>query len=43
MIAEFAGQGYAVIGADYFGKGLSPEADSYLVKASTQQACGVPE
>jgi len=39
MIAEFAGQGYAVIGADYFGKGLSPEADSYLVKASTQQAC----
>ena len=39
MIAQFAGQGYLVIGADYFGKGISPETDSYLVKASTQQAC----
>ncbi|PRC94449.1 alpha/beta hydrolase family protein [Solimicrobium silvestre] len=39
MIAQFAGQGYMVIGADYFGKGISPETDSFLVKASTQQAC----
>jgi dienelactone hydrolase len=39
MIANFAGQGYVVIGADYFGKGLSTEANSYIVKASTQQAC----
>jgi pimeloyl-ACP methyl ester carboxylesterase len=39
MIAQFAGQGYLVVGADYFGKGLSTESDSYLVKASTQQAC----
>ncbi len=38
-IAQFAGQGYIVIAADYFGKGLSAETDSYLVKASTQQAC----
>lgn len=39
MIAQFASQGYAVIAADYFGKGVSPETDSYLVKLSTQQAC----
>jgi hypothetical protein len=39
MIAQFAGQGYLMIAADYFGKGLSPESDSYLVKPSTQQAC----
>ncbi len=39
MIANFAGQGYLVIGADYFGKGLSSEANSYIVKPSTQQAC----
>ena len=39
MIANFAGQGYLVIGADYFGKGLSPEPNGYIVKASTQQAC----
>ncbi len=38
MIANFAAQGYIVIGADYFGKGLSTETDGYLVKASTQQA-----
>lgn len=38
-IAQFAGQGYILIGADYFGKGLSPEKDSYVVKQSTQQAC----
>jgi hypothetical protein len=39
MLAQFAGQGYVVIAADYFGKGGSPEPDSYLVKGSTQQAC----
>lgn len=39
MIAQYAGQGYVVIGADYFGKGESAEPDSYTVKASTQQAC----
>lgn len=39
MIAQFAGQGYLMIAADYFGKGLSEESDSYLVKPSTQQAC----
>ncbi len=38
-VAQFAGQGYIVIGADYFGKGISTETDSYLVRLSTQQAC----
>lgn len=39
MIARFAGQGYVVIGADYVGKGESPEPDSYMVKDVTAQAC----
>lgn len=39
MIAQFSGQGYILIAADYFGKGQSPEPDSYQVKASTQQSC----
>ncbi|MCB0053014.1 MAG: hypothetical protein KDE24_26120, partial [Caldilinea sp.] len=39
MIANFAGQGYMVVGADYFGRGLSQEPNSYIVKPSTQQAC----
>jgi hypothetical protein len=39
MLAAFAAHGYVLIGADYFGRGLSPETDSYLVKGSTQQAC----
>jgi pimeloyl-ACP methyl ester carboxylesterase len=39
MVAVFGGQGYMVIGADYFGRGLSTEPNSYIVKASTQQAC----
>ena len=39
MIAQFAGQGYLMIAADYFGKGFSEESDSYPVKLSTQQAC----
>lgn len=38
MIAQFAGQGYALIGADYVGMGESPEAQGYMVKASHQQA-----
>lgn len=38
MIAQFAGQGYVVIGADYFGMGDSKEPESYLVKRSQQQA-----
>ena len=39
MIAQFAGQGYVVIGADYFGMGTSTEKDGYMVIASHQQAC----
>lgn len=39
MLARFASQGYVVIAADYFGKGLSDLPDSYLVLRSTQQAC----
>lgn len=38
MIAQFAGQGYVVIGADYFGLGTSIEPEGYMVKASHQQA-----
>lgn len=38
MIAQFAGQGYLVIGADYFGMGASKEPEGYLVKGSHQQA-----
>lgn len=38
MIAQFAGQGYAVIGADYFGMGASQEPEGYMVKGSHQQA-----
>lgn len=37
-LAQFAGQGYIVIGADYFGMGSSKEPEGYLVKASHQQA-----
>lgn len=39
MVARFAGQGYIVIAADYIGKGVSKEWDSWLVKESTAQAC----
>ena len=39
MVAVFGGQGYMVIGADYFGKGVSPEPNGYIVKESTEQAC----
>ncbi|MCG6122048.1 MAG: S9 family peptidase [Microvirga sp.] len=38
MIAQFAGQGYVLIGADYFGMGISPELEGYMVKGSHQQA-----
>lgn len=38
MIAQFAGQGYLVIGADYFGMGESEAPEGYMVKASHQQA-----
>lgn len=38
MIAQFAGQGYVMVGADYFGLGESSEPDGYLLKASHQQA-----
>lgn len=38
MIAQFAGQGYLVIGADYFGLGASVAPEGYMVKASHQQA-----
>jgi len=38
MLAQFAGQGYVVIGADYFGMGSSKEPEGYMVKTSHQQA-----
>ncbi|RJF68614.1 alpha/beta fold hydrolase [Rhodopseudomonas palustris] len=38
MLAQFAGQGTIVIGADYFGMGTSGEPEGYMVKASHQQA-----
>jgi alpha-beta hydrolase superfamily lysophospholipase len=38
MIAQFAGQGYMLIGADYFGLGISTEPEGYMVKGSHQQA-----
>lgn len=38
MLAQFAGQGYVVVGADYFGMGTSSEPEGYMVKASHQQA-----
>jgi pimeloyl-ACP methyl ester carboxylesterase len=37
-LAQFAGQGYIVIGADYFGMGVSKEPEGYMVKGSHQQA-----
>ena len=38
MIAQFAGQGYVLLAADYFGMGLSDEPEGYIVKDSHQQA-----
>ncbi|WP_446698687.1 alpha/beta fold hydrolase [Aquabacter sp. L1I39] len=37
-LAQFGGQGYVVIGADYFGMGAASGPQGYLVKASHQQA-----
>lgn len=39
VVAAFAGQGYAVIAADYIGLGDSKEPDSYGVRSLSQQAC----
>ncbi len=39
MIAQFASQGYIVIGADYFGLGVSDLPNSYLIERSSEQAC----
>jgi hypothetical protein len=39
MLAQFASQGYIVIGADYFGLGISKLPNSYLVRGSSEQAC----
>jgi hypothetical protein len=38
-VAQFAGNGYVVITADYFGIGNSVENDSFFVKGSEQRAC----
>ncbi|CAH0275350.1 S9 family peptidase [Roseomonas sp. CECT 9278] len=38
MLAQFAGQGYVLLGADYIGMGESTEPQGYMVKASHQQA-----
>jgi pimeloyl-ACP methyl ester carboxylesterase len=38
-VAQFAGNGYVVFAADYFGMGDSVEPEGYLVKGSHQQAC----
>ena len=39
MIAQYAAQGYIVIGADYFGLGVSKLPNGYLIRQSTEQAC----
>jgi pimeloyl-ACP methyl ester carboxylesterase len=39
VVAAFAGQGYAVIAADYIGLGDSTEPDGYGVRSLCQQAC----
>lgn len=38
-LAGLAGQGYILIAADYFGKGISKEPEAYLVKESAKQVC----
>jgi hypothetical protein len=38
MIAQFAAQGYALIGADYIGMGESAAPQGFMVKGSHQQA-----
>lgn len=37
-LAQFGGQGFCVMAADYFGKGGSNEPDSYLIRGSTERA-----
>ncbi|MFM7014786.1 MAG: hypothetical protein ACKOX3_00515 [Bacteroidota bacterium] len=40
MIAQFASQGYVLIGADYFGiRPGTTESNTYFVQKSTEQAC----
>lgn len=39
MLAQYASQGFIVIGADYFGLGISDLPNAYLAKQSTEQAC----
>lgn len=39
VVAAYAGQGYAVIAADYIGLGDSKEPDGYGVRSLCQQAC----
>jgi pimeloyl-ACP methyl ester carboxylesterase len=39
MVAQFAGQGYVVIAADYIGLADSEEKDSYIVMGTQQQDC----
>ena len=39
MIAQFASQGFIVIGADYFGLGISELPNAYLIRYSSEQAC----
>ncbi|PJN95030.1 alpha/beta hydrolase, partial [Amaricoccus sp. HAR-UPW-R2A-40] len=38
VLAQFAGQGYVVVGADCLDLGLSTEPDGYIAKARHQQA-----
>jgi hypothetical protein len=38
MLAQYGSQGYIVIGADYFGLGLSEEPNSFFAKESNKQA-----
>jgi hypothetical protein len=39
MVAQFGGQGYIVIGADYHGLGESSLPNSYIIRKTTEQAC----
>ena len=39
MLAQFGGQGYVVIAADYHGLGDSKEKMSYYLRKSTEQSC----
>lgn len=36
-VARFAGNGYALIAADYLGKGISPVDEAYMIKGATTQ------